>query len=92
MQIKHHSSNDDGMFYIDENGKRMGDMRYIITHNQMDIYHTEVDEEIEGQNWGKQLIEAGINYAREKHLKIIPSCTFARTVFARNKDYQDVLA
>jgi predicted GNAT family acetyltransferase len=92
MQIKHHNSEGDGIFYIDENGKRMGDMRYMVTGNQMDIFHTEVDKEIEGQSWGKHLIEAGVNYARENHLKIIPSCTFARTVFASNKSYQDVLA
>lgn len=93
MQIKHHNSDDDGIFYIDDNGKRMGDMRYMISgSNEMDIYHTEVAEEIEGQSWGKQLIEAAVNYARENHLKIVPSCTFAKTVFARHKEYQDVLA
>lgn len=93
MQIKHHNSGDDGIFYIDDNGKRLGDMRYMINDNsKMDIYHTEVAEEIEGQSWGKKLIEAAVNYAREKSLKIIPSCTFAKTVFDRNKDYHDVLA
>ena len=93
MQIKHHNSKDDGIFYIDDNGKRMGDMRYMISDNmEMDIYHTEVDPQIEGQNWGSQLIEAAVNYAREKQLKIVPSCTFAKAIFARHKEYQDVLA
>ncbi|MFD1258909.1 GNAT family N-acetyltransferase [Mucilaginibacter terrae] len=93
MQIKHHYSNDDGIFYIVNEGKRMGDMRYMISDsNKMDIYHIEVDPQIEGQNWGSQLIEAAVNYAREKHLKIIPSCTFAKTVFTRHKEYHDVLA
>jgi len=92
MQIKHHNIDDDGIFYIDDNGKRMGDMRYMIDQDrQMDIYHTEVDPEIEGQNWGKQLIEAAVNYARENQLKIIPSCTFAKAVFTRHTQYQDVL-
>ncbi|QJD97586.1 N-acetyltransferase [Mucilaginibacter robiniae] len=58
----------------------------------MDIYHTEVADQLRGQNMGKKLVEAGVNYARENHLKIAPSCTFAKTVFARNKDYRDVLA
>jgi len=93
MQVKHHNTGDDGIFYIDEEGKRLGDMRYMVVNdNQMDIYHTEVEPEAEGKGLGKQLIEAGINYARERHYKIIPSCTFAKTVFANNPDYKDLQA
>jgi predicted GNAT family acetyltransferase len=70
----------------------VGEMRYALDGNTMDIYHTEVDPELQGQSWGLKLVEAGVNYAREKHLKITPSCTFAKTVFAGHQNYQDVLA
>ncbi len=93
MQIKHHNSNDDGIFYLDDNGKRMGDMRYLINaNNTMDVYHTEVAKEIEGQSWGKQLVEAAVKYARQNNLKIVPTCTFAQSVFAGTPKFQDVLA
>ena len=93
MQVKHHNTGDDGIFYIDEEGKRLADMRYMVVNgNQMDIYHTEVEPAFEGSGLGKKLIDAGVNYAREKHYKVIPSCTFAKTVFAQNQDYKDVLA
>lgn len=93
MQVKHHNTGDDGIFYIDEDGKRLADMRYMVVNgNQMDIYHTEVELAFEGSGLGKQLIDAGVIYAREKHYKIIPSCTFAKSVFNRNQDYHDVLA
>ncbi len=93
MQIKHHHTPDDGMFYIDDNGQRLGDMRYMITDDgKMDIYHTEVEPEAKGQGLGKQLIEAGVNYARKGDMKIIPSCTFAQTVFAGHSEFKDVLA
>ncbi|MDT3401545.1 GNAT family N-acetyltransferase [Mucilaginibacter terrae] len=93
MQVKHHTTGEDGIFYIDEDGKRLGDMRYmIVNNNQMDIYHTEVEVDAEGKGLGKQLIDAGVIYAREKHYKIIPSCTFAKSVFTNNQDYKDVLA
>jgi predicted GNAT family acetyltransferase len=58
----------------------------------MNIYHTHVSEELKGQNIGQQLVEAGVAYARQHQLKIIPSCSYARTVFARHKELQDVLA
>jgi predicted GNAT family acetyltransferase len=40
---------------------------------------------------GEKLVEAGVNFARENHLKILPTCTFARSVFNRVKEYGDVL-
>ncbi|MVN91214.1 GNAT family N-acetyltransferase [Mucilaginibacter aquatilis] len=93
MEIKHHTTGDDGIFYIDEQGERLGDMRYMLVNNtEMDIYHTEVDAAYEGKSLGKQLIEAGINYARQKHFKIIPSCTFAKSVLTGNDQFKDVLA
>jgi hypothetical protein len=62
------------------------------TPSEMNIYHTQVSEEFKGQNVGLQLVEAGVAYARQHRLKIIPSCSYARTVFARRKELQDVLA
>lgn len=93
MQVKHHTTGDDGIFYIDEGGKRLADMRYMIVNdNRMDIYHTEVALPLEGTGLGTQLIEAGVSYAREKQYKIIPSCTFAKAYFAHNEAQRDILA
>ncbi|MBS7563294.1 N-acetyltransferase [Mucilaginibacter sp. Bleaf8] len=93
MQVKQEIDGDEGIFYLEQHGKRLGEMRYtIMPDKQMDIYHTEVDPELQGQHMGEKLVEAGVNYARENDIKISPSCSFARVTFARNKQYQDVLA
>ncbi|MFO7672494.1 MAG: GNAT family N-acetyltransferase, partial [Lutibacter sp.] len=42
------------------------------------IDHTQVDEKLKGQGAGKKLVIKAIEFAREKHLKIIPICTFAK--------------
>ena len=39
---------------------------------KMTIIHTEVDDSYEGRGLGKQLVKAGVQYARENHLKILP--------------------
>jgi hypothetical protein len=80
-----------GTFYIDDDGKRQGKMDFLIKDGVMNIYHTEVGEQLHGQHMGDKLVEAGVNFARENHLKVLPTCTFARSVFNRVKAYNDVL-
>jgi predicted GNAT family acetyltransferase len=92
MDIQHQSSENEGSFYIENNGQNVGEMRYSLNGNTIEIFHTEVDPEHQGKNLGLKLVEAGVNYAREKNYKIVPSCTFAKTVFAGHQSYQDVLA
>ena len=58
---------------------------------RMIIDHTVVEEELKGQNAGKQLVAAAVDYARKNNLKILPLCPFARSVFQRVKEYGDVL-
>jgi predicted GNAT family acetyltransferase len=80
-----------GTFYIGNNGDRLGKMDFLIKDGVMNIYHTEVNDEVQGKNLGLHLVEAGVKFARENHLKVLPTCTFARSVFDRVKAYQDVL-
>ncbi|MDB5152497.1 MAG: N-acetyltransferase [Mucilaginibacter sp.] len=80
-----------GSFYIDNDGDRLGRMDFLIKDGVMNIYHTEVSEQLQGKHMGDKLVEAGVNFARENHLKVLPTCTFARSVFNRVKAYGDVL-
>ena len=91
MQIKNEEHHHAGAFYIDDNGKRVGEMSYYVRGGVMTIYHTEVDKQLQGMHLGEQLVEAGVNYAREYHLRVRPTCIFARSVFDRTKEYQDLL-
>ena len=62
-----------------------GDDKFIIDH-------TEVDEEYGGKGLGKDLVKAGVAYAREKNVKVIPLCPFAKKVIAKTPEFQDVLS
>ncbi|MFO7673429.1 MAG: N-acetyltransferase [Lutibacter sp.] len=48
-------------------------------------------EKLKGQGAGKKLVIKAIEFAREKHLKIIPICTFAKSVFDKEIAFRDVL-
>lgn len=81
------------MFYVEEEGKIVAEMVFTKSPpDRMIIEHTEVDESLKGKKVGFQLVHRGVEYAREQGLKIIPLCTFARSVFQKTSEFSDVLA
>jgi predicted GNAT family acetyltransferase len=92
MEVKNNNDGKRGVFYIEDAGKEIGIMHYIMTNPaKMVIDHTEVDEAYEGKGLGRQLVKAGVVYARENHIKILPLCPFAKKIFEITPDFADVL-
>lgn len=92
MEIRHLELGAKGAFVVERNGARLAEMVYSKAGaERIIIEHTEVSEELKGQGAGKQLVAAAVEYARKNKLKIIPLCPFASSVFARVKEYTDVL-
>lgn len=92
MLIQHKQGKVKSMFYVEENGKLLAEMVYSMPNpDKMLIEHTEVDESLSGKGIGKQLVYAAVEYARTNNMKIIPLCPFAKSVFDRVKEWQDVL-
>lgn len=93
MEIKHSHSDSKGIFYIELDGKKVGEMTYSIAGpNLIIIDHTEVGEELKGQGAGMKLLNQAIAYARENNIKIIPLCPFVKSVFDKKEDIRDVLS
>ena len=46
----------------------------------------------EGKGFGKKMVTKAVEYARENHIKIIPLCPFAKSVFDKTPNFKDVLA
>jgi len=53
--------------------------------------HTEVPAGHEGQGIGTMLIKAGLAYAREQQLMVIPTCQFFAAYMRRHAEVQDLL-
>lgn len=66
-------------------------LEYVIAEGIMDILHTVVPSEMEGRGVGSALVKQALEYARENHLNVVPSCSFAETYFIRHKEYGDLL-
>ena len=91
MLVLHKEDNNKGLFYLEQDGEQVAEMVYVIQDGKMVIEHTEVDESLRGKNVGYQLVENGVEYAREKHLKVVPFCSFAKKIIDRTESFHDVL-
>lgn len=81
-----------GYFYVSVNGKQEGKMTFVFAgSDKIIIDHTEVNEGNNGKGFGKKMVTKAVEYAREKNIKIIPLCPFAKKVFDKTPEFRDVL-
>ena len=81
-----------GYFYVSVDGKQEGKMTFVFAGNdKIIIDHTEVNLGNNGKGYGKKMVDKAVEYAREKNIKIIPLCPFAKKVFDNTPEFRDVL-
>jgi hypothetical protein len=93
MLVQHAQSGDKGAFYIGANGAFLAEMVYSRSpaSQKLIIEHTDVNELYADKEIGQKLIATGVAYARIHQLKIVPLCSFAKTIFDKNDSFRDVL-
>ncbi|MBL7901240.1 MAG: N-acetyltransferase [Bacteroidia bacterium] len=75
-----------------ENGQLAGEMHYTWAGpGKLIIDHTEVNPDFAGRGIGKLLLMELVKMAREKKIKILPLCPFAKSVFEKNPEINDTL-
>lgn len=81
-----------GFFYIEVDGKTEAKMTFVFAGpNKIIIDHTEVNEGNNGKGFGKKMVTKAVEFAREKDIKIVPLCPFAKKVFDKTPEFSDVL-
>jgi len=92
MIIQHQQNETKGLFFIELDHKNIAEMTYVMAGtDKMIIDHTEVSPTLSGKGIGKQLVKEAVNFARQQKIKIMPLCPFAKAIFEKELDYQDVL-
>jgi len=73
----------------------LGDARALAAYHLLPgaiaFTHTEVPPRHEGQGIGTMLIKAGLAYARERGLKVVPTCPFFAAYMKKHAEVQDLL-
>jgi predicted GNAT family acetyltransferase len=95
MLIQHKQTDHRGLFFIEGESDDEDMLAELIYRKQepntMIFEHTEVSDELKGQNVGYQLVHAAVEYARAHKMKIVPLCPFAKAVIDKKPEFQDVV-
>lgn len=93
MKIERQDDGKKGAFTAMENDVQAGLMTFTWAGtDKFIIDHTEVNPDFSGQGVGKKMVMDAVAFAREKNLKIIPLCPFAKSVFDKEAEIRDVLS
>ena len=87
------------LIHVAESGKwlalndevQIGELIYRVDNDIMTISHAEVEAFYRGKKIAEELVLAAIHQAKEKGWKVIPDCSFAKTVFERYPEERSVL-
>ena len=81
----------DGTFYSMDGEELIGEMVFNIQGSNLTVFHTEVLPKAEGKGLAKKLLDAMVEYARNKNLKVIPLCPYVHAQFKRHPEmYADL--
>lgn len=71
---------------------RAAELTYHLDAERITFAHTGVPAEFQGRGIGGMLVKAGLEFAEEQNLKVIPLCSFVATYIERHPQYQRLLA
>jgi hypothetical protein len=66
-------------------------LEYVLRGERIAFTHTIVPPPIEGRGIGSQLVETGLNYARENGMKVKSLCWFVSKYIRQHPEYQPLL-
>ncbi len=82
----------DGLgFYANCDGKHVGEITFVrVGIDKLIIDHTDVSENYRNENIGINLLRQVVDLARNQNRKIITMCPFAKAMFCKYPEFDDV--
>ena len=92
MQFQHQDHAQHGEFFaLNQAGQRIAEISYVWNgEHRIIANHTWVDDSLRGQGVARQLLDVLVEFAREKQLKIVATCSYVDVMFRRDKSLADV--
>ena len=93
FEIRHIETDAESRFVVpDADDNTLALLRYDhLSPEVICIREVRVSETLRGQGIARKLVDAGVEWAREHHHKIVPQCTYAQRVLQESA-YADVVA
>lgn len=68
------------------------ELNYRRIGNRLIITHIGVPQALEGRGIGSALAKAGLEYAQQQGMEVVPLCSFARRYIERTPEYQPLVS
>ncbi|MCZ2830157.1 GNAT family N-acetyltransferase [Modestobacter sp. VKM Ac-2986] len=81
-----------GRFEIRDDDRVVGFATYHVDGELMTLPHTEVDPAMGGRGLGTRLVAGVLTSARERHLHVLPYCSFIRKYLLEHPADLDLVA
>ncbi len=92
MEYKVSHNKSASKFFTINEGKESVLEYIMVNSNTMNMIHTFVPVELRGRQIAASLVKAGLDFAEENNLKVIPSCSYVRTYINRNNKFKKLIA
>lgn len=66
-------------------------LNYRVQGSTVELVHTEVPSEYQGQGLGGKLAKTALDWARASGLKVNPSCSYIKGYMEKHPEYSDLL-
>lgn len=80
---------------ISPSGDEMGYLEYRLQQiggdNVADFYHTFTSPGYRGQGVGAAAVKSALDWARENHLRVTPSCSYVSSFLEKHREYTSLL-
>jgi predicted GNAT family acetyltransferase len=87
LEIKHNEPNHTFEVWIDGH---LSKLDYMQDAKNFVITHVGVYPEHRGQGVAGKIVEAGLQYARQNALRVVPMCSYAAAYIRRNPQYMEL--
>jgi predicted GNAT family acetyltransferase len=83
---------DDSRYELRAGDDLIGLIAYRLDGGTIDLLHTEVRDDYEGQGHASTLARGALDDARSRGLTVVPSCTYIASYIDKHPDYADLVA
>lgn len=91
VRIEREEEDNKGRFAIYANDEFAGEITYVwVGASKFIIDHTFVEQKFGGREYGQMMLKKAVEFAREKQVKILPLCPFAKAQFDKDSSIADV--
>ncbi|MFM6851161.1 MAG: GNAT family N-acetyltransferase [Terrabacter sp.] len=91
MDIEFADAPDRSRYELRAGEQLLGFIDYRLTGDVIDLVHTEVPEELGGQGHAATLARGALADARERGLRVVPSCPYVARYIEKHPEHADLV-